>query len=164
MPPTRRSRSSLGPAEKGAQSKLSFSNSKVHKPTSIKDGKDSSLSKSAVVKALDLGHISSAPAVQAQAKAELAKPAVEKTVEELQAEKITDAQIKQYWREREAERRAPRVHQEGLAVEEKILRLFDMSSQFGVWYSPSTTSPNKRENKVYIYIWMNYLVLVENES
>jgi len=131
MPPTRRSRSSLGPAEKGAQSKLSFSNSKVHKPTSAKDAKESPLSKSAV-KALDLGHVTSGPAVEEQAKAELEKPEVERTVEELKAEKVTDAQIKKYWKEREAERRAPRVHQEGLSVEEKILRLFDMSSQFGV--------------------------------
>ena len=56
----------------------------------------------------------------------------ERSAEEIKAEKITPAQIKKYWREREAERRAPRVHQQELSVEEKILRLFDMSSQYGV--------------------------------
>jgi len=45
---------------------------------------------------------------------------------------VTDAQIRKYWRERENERTAARVHQEELSVEEKVLRLFDMSSQFGV--------------------------------
>lgn len=45
--------------------------------------------------------------------------------------KVTDAQIRRYWRDREAERRAPRVHQEELSVEEKVLRLWDMSSQYG---------------------------------
>ena len=146
MPPTRRSRSSLGPAEKGAQSKLSFSNSKVHKPTA----KESPLSKSITPsesKTLDLGHVTSAPAVEAQAKIELAKPQVEKTAEELKAEKVTDAHIRKYWKLREEERKAPRVHQEGLAVEEKILRLFDMSSQFGVCASPLALSyPSQRKH------------------
>jgi DNA polymerase delta subunit 4 len=60
--------------------------------------------------------------VQEQAKSEA----------EVEAEKITMGQIKAYWRERENERIAARVHQEDLSVEEKILRLFDMSSHFGV--------------------------------
>ena len=156
MPPTRRSRSSLGPVEKGAQSKLSFSNSKIHKPTSAKEAKESPLSKSAV-KALDLGHITSAPAVKAQAKVELAKPEVEKTLEELNAEKVTDAQIKKYWKTREAERRTLRVHQEGLAIEEKILRLFDMSSQFGVCPLPS----HLRQHILFWWsIWIQKLELI----
>lgn len=56
----------------------------------------------------------------------------ERTAEEERASQVTDAQIRRYWREREAERKAPRVHQEGVSLEEKILRFFDMSSQFGV--------------------------------
>jgi DNA polymerase delta subunit 4 len=86
----------------------------------------------ALDKAPDLGHVTSEAAVVQQAKVELAKPEKEKTKEELEAEKVTNAQVKKYWEAREAERRAPRMHQEGLTVEEKILRLFDMSSQFGV--------------------------------
>ncbi|KAG9248675.1 putative DNA polymerase delta subunit 4 [Calycina marina] len=131
--PRRRSRSSLGPT--GTQSTLSFSNSKVHKPTSAKEALSKStakfISSPKAEHTLDLGHITSAAAVASQAAIELAKPVKEKSIEELQAEKLTDGQIKKYWKAREAERQAPRVHQAGLGVEEKILRLFDMSSQYG---------------------------------
>lgn len=60
------------------------------------------------------------------------KAEVKRSPEEEKASKVTAAQIKRYWRDREAERRAPRVHQEDLSVEEKVLRLWDMSSQYGV--------------------------------
>lgn len=56
----------------------------------------------------------------------------EQPIEELEALKISDAQIRRYWNAREAERKAPRIHQEDLNIEEKILRLFDMSSTYGV--------------------------------
>ena len=56
----------------------------------------------------------------------------ERSPEEVKASKVTDAQIKRYWRDRENERKAPRVHQETLSVEEKVLRYWDMSSQYGV--------------------------------
>ena len=52
--------------------------------------------------------------------------------EEEQARKITDTQIKKYWRDKEQERLAPRVHQEDLGVYEKVLREWDMSGQYGV--------------------------------
>lgn len=52
--------------------------------------------------------------------------------EEERARKITDTQIKRYWREKEQERKAPRVHQEDLTVYEKVLREWDMSGQYGV--------------------------------
>jgi len=52
--------------------------------------------------------------------------------EEQQARKISDAQIKRYWRAKEQERLAPRVHQEDLTVYEKVLREWDMSGQYGV--------------------------------
>jgi hypothetical protein len=54
------------------------------------------------------------------------------TKEEQEASKVSQARINKYWREREAERLAPRIHQEDVGTEEKILRLFDMSSQYGV--------------------------------
>ncbi|KAL7911148.1 DNA polymerase delta, subunit 4 domain-containing protein [Trichoderma velutinum] len=57
--------------------------------------------------------------------------APEKTEAELKAEKITDAQIKSYWKAIEKERKAPRVHQEDLDLSEKVLRYFDVSSQYG---------------------------------
>lgn len=52
--------------------------------------------------------------------------------EEAQARKVTDTQIKRYWRQKESERLAPRVHQEELGVYEKVLREWDMSGQYGV--------------------------------
>lgn len=56
----------------------------------------------------------------------------EKSEAELKAEKITDAQIKSYWKAIEKQRKAPRVHQEDLDLGEKVLRYFDVSSQYGV--------------------------------
>lgn len=56
----------------------------------------------------------------------------EKSEAELRAEKITDAQIDKYWKSVEKQRIAPRVHQEGVPLNEKVLRYFDVSSQYGV--------------------------------
>lgn len=52
--------------------------------------------------------------------------------QEAEARKITETQIKRYWRAKDQERKAPRVHQEDLTVHEKILREWDMSGQYGV--------------------------------
>lgn len=68
-----------------------------------------------------------------------------KSKEILEAEKITDAKVKKYWKEEENKRKAPRVHQQGLTVHEKILRHFDLSSQFGVCYSFLLLSSPLRE-------------------
>jgi DNA polymerase delta subunit 4 len=74
---------------------------------------------------------------ESEAEAEpVAEKAPEKTEAELKAEKITDAQIKKYWKAIEKERKAPRVHQEDLDLGEKVLRYFDVSSQYGVSYFP----------------------------
>ncbi|KAI4122439.1 MAG: hypothetical protein LQ338_005816 [Usnochroma carphineum] len=50
---------------------------------------------------------------------------------EEKARKVPEAAVKRYWREKEAERKAPRVHQQHLSLHEKILRHFDLSSQYG---------------------------------
>lgn len=52
--------------------------------------------------------------------------------EESQAKKVSPAQIKKYWKKKEEARIVPRVHQEGLSLEEKVLREWDMSGEFGV--------------------------------
>jgi DNA polymerase delta subunit 4 len=132
MPATRRSRTSSGPITKGGQKSLSFNQSKITKPKAEKNKSHPISTKDSLppTTPIDVGHVSSESAVAAQAAAELDKP--EPTPEELRAASITDAQIAKYWRAREAERRTPRVHLEGVSVEERILRLFDMSSQFGV--------------------------------
>jgi DNA polymerase delta subunit 4 len=129
MPATRRTRTSGGPAAKGSQKTLSFGN-KVTKPATPSSTKDKAHTINP--KVIEVGHVSSEAAVTEQARVEVEAIKSEKTPEEERARKVTDAQIKRYWREREAERKAPRVHQEDVSLEEKILRLFDMSSQFGV--------------------------------
>lgn len=63
---------------------------------------------------------------------EVAEAVPEKSEAELKAEKVTESQINKYWKAIEKERIAPRVHQEGLSLSEKVLRYFDVSSQYGV--------------------------------
>lgn len=61
--------------------------------------------------------------------------AQEKTEAELKAEKISDAAIERYWAGIEAGRMAKAVHKkhtEDLTTGEKVLRYFDVSSQYGV--------------------------------
>ncbi|OBW65199.1 MAG: Uncharacterized protein AUREO_047360 [Aureobasidium pullulans] len=78
-------------------------------------------------------------AIEEQADAELEEIKAVETEEassgkdeiETRARRITDVQIKKYWRSKEADRIAPRVHQQGLDVAEKVLREFDMSGQYG---------------------------------
>lgn len=55
-----------------------------------------------------------------------------------QARAISDTQIKRYWRAKEAQRLAPRVHQEDLTIYERVLREWDVSGQFGVSHPPPT--------------------------
>ncbi|KJZ80250.1 hypothetical protein HIM_00100 [Hirsutella minnesotensis 3608] len=62
---------------------------------------------------------------------ELQEEAPQRPEAEIRAEKISDAQIKKYWKSVESQRKAPRVHQEDLDVSEKVLRYFDVSSQYG---------------------------------
>ncbi|GAB7343210.1 hypothetical protein MBLNU457_1275t1 [Dothideomycetes sp. NU457] len=51
--------------------------------------------------------------------------------EEQRARKVKHSQVTAYWRKKEQARKAPRVHQESLSLDEKILREFDMSGQYG---------------------------------
>ncbi|KAL4741170.1 DNA polymerase delta, subunit 4-domain-containing protein [Aspergillus similis] len=67
-------------------------------------------------------------AVRSQAKAEIQQPLSE---EDKKAAKITRKQLQDYWKAEESKSRGPRVHQEGLSLDEKILRHFDLSSQYG---------------------------------
>ncbi|PNP42881.1 hypothetical protein TGAMA5MH_05627 [Trichoderma gamsii] len=62
---------------------------------------------------------------------EIVEQVPEKSEAELKAEKITDTQIKSYWKDIEKQRKAPRVHQQDLDLGEKVLRYFDVSSQYG---------------------------------
>ncbi|PHH88896.1 hypothetical protein CDD83_6908 [Cordyceps sp. RAO-2017] len=67
------------------------------------------------------------------------KEAEKKSEAELRAEGISDAQIGRYWRSLERQRKAPRVHQQDLDVSQKVLRYFDVSSQYGPCIGMSRT-------------------------
>ncbi|GKT99430.1 dna polymerase delta subunit 4 [Fusarium langsethiae] len=148
MPTTRRSAAnarSRGLPAKG-QSTLSFSN-KVTKPVP-KNAKKSIISPS--VTKIDPSQLAKKqetedvvddePAVaelepvkadeEETNTAEVAPEPV-KTEPELQAEKVTDAQIKKYWKSIENQWSTPRLHQQGISQNERILRYFDVSSQYG---------------------------------
>ena len=148
MPPARKTgRSSSGPASRGSQKTLPFNNNtRISKPHAVINAKDSSLLKSAITSSLEPSKEDNANLAPALAqpitkgtrqKAEVKK---EQSEEEVRARKVSDAQIKRYWKEKENERIASRVHQEDLSTEEKILRLFDMSSSYGVRFFFSITS------------------------
>ncbi|EEH22389.1 hypothetical protein PABG_04600 [Paracoccidioides brasiliensis Pb03] len=63
-----------------------------------------------------------------QARVELRQP---KSEEDVRAEALTEMDIRQYWQREEEGRIAARVHQQHLTVDEKILRHFDLSNQYG---------------------------------
>jgi DNA polymerase delta subunit 4 len=70
-----------------------------------------------------------------QAEAEAEAP---KTKDEIEAGKVKEAQIKKYWKIKEEARKAPRVHQEGLSLHEKVCREFDTDGRYGVSFAQST--------------------------
>lgn len=71
--------------------------------------------------------------IQTVSDPEPAVPAdAEKDESDLLAERMKDAEIKEYWIGIQSARLAVPVHQEGLTVSEKVLRYFDVSSQYGV--------------------------------
>ncbi|KAJ5488571.1 hypothetical protein N7539_003461 [Penicillium diatomitis] len=139
MPPRRRTA-----APRGAQSTLSFGNqSRVTKPSStpasLHKGKSldavqsvSPVSTPEPQEVLAEAHPSKRHvaelAVRQQAAAELKEP---RSVEDEAALKLGKKDLVSYWRTEEQKRKAPRVHQGDLDIEEKILRHFDLSSQYG---------------------------------
>ncbi|KAK9802190.1 putative DNA polymerase delta subunit 4 [Seiridium cardinale] len=74
---------------------------------------------------------------------EIEEPEEEKSAAELRAAKISDRQITSYWNKLEKERLAKRVHQEDLTLSEKVLRYFDVSSQYGK--SPSVEKADSKQ-------------------
>lgn len=139
MPATRKS--TRGAAARAATSKgqstLSF-NHKVTKSGTAKSGKISQLSTPTATK-VEPERQPQPPAsenaeeveVEQPEEVQVAQPEVEKSEAELKAEKVSEAQIKRYWKGVEAARISKRVHQEDLSQAEKVLRYFDVSSQYG---------------------------------
>lgn len=73
------------------------------------------------------------PPAEAEAKTDdLKKQKTRSETMEGKGSPVSEAQIRRYWQGKEEERIAPRVHQTGLSVEEKVLRHFDLSTQYGV--------------------------------
>lgn len=141
MPTTRRSvdtARSRGPVTKSQSNLLSFS-SRVTK-SGVRDGKKSVISPSVtkidpreLEQAKEEAIVVAEPDHEHMDVEEDTKPVgPEKCDVELRADKITDAHIKEHWKGIESQWSTPRVHQEGLSLSEKILRYFDVSSQYGV--------------------------------
>ncbi|KAF4978831.1 hypothetical protein FZEAL_4854 [Fusarium zealandicum] len=150
MPATRRSTGSArsrGPPAKGQSTLTSFSN-RVTKPVP-KNAKKSIISPS-VTKidptqaskqqkpeeiVVEEPEIQDPEPIEVDEEEEEVAPEVapepEKSEAELRAEKVTDAQINKYWKSIEDQWTSPRLHQEGVTLSEKVLRYFDVSSQYG---------------------------------
>ncbi|KAJ5990202.1 hypothetical protein N7522_010409 [Penicillium canescens] len=141
MPPRRRAGNTTS-----AQSTLSFGNrSRVTKPVTKPTDKakvlDSTppLSQKSTSATPEPQNVSVSPVEPSKPHvAELAvrpQPTVETPApwseEDKRALKLTKQDIWRYWRAQEESRKAPRIHQQGIDVEEKVLRHFDLSSQYG---------------------------------
>lgn len=165
MPPTRKS--TRGSAARGSatgkQSTLLFTN-RVSKAGAVKSSskdKDAQLdspnaapppSKKAKLEEFEkvedqvneqLGDDSQVEEAEDKAQIDVAE---DKAQAEVRAEKITDAQIRKYWKGVEEARIAKRVHQEELGTGEKVLRYFDISSQYGVSLSCCFRPDSRRES------------------
>ncbi|MCJ1311930.1 hypothetical protein MMC25_005604 [Agyrium rufum] len=98
------------------------------------------------------------------------KPSTEKSIVaihdewETRAAKITEPQIRQYWKDREDERLAPRVHQQGLTIHDKILRYFDMSNQYGPSIGIDRSKRWKRANKLGMKPPIEILAVIVKDS
>lgn len=139
MAPKSTRRTSSGPAAKKSSSKqatLAFhgSTNKVTKPSVKAPGKAkkefdlTKLSVQSDAESIDAPTTSEIAVIE-QAVSEAKTPL---TKEEEEAERVSEAQIKKYWREKELSRRFNRVHQEDLSLHEKVSREFDTDGRFGV--------------------------------
>lgn len=139
MPTTRRSTGRAGPTK--GQSTISFHH-KVTKATTPQDAKKAVLSAPAVAKVEapveersveeEIVAEPESASEDEEEEADVVEPVPQKSEAEAKAEKLSDAQINKYWKSVESERIAPRVHQKDLSTSEKVLRYFDVSSQYGV--------------------------------
>ncbi|KAL2356759.1 DNA polymerase delta, subunit 4-domain-containing protein [Cryomyces antarcticus] len=162
MPPRRRVSSGPTAASNRAQATLSFhgKSNKVTKPSltaSNKTKKDPTVVEAITGTNLNASANSdlAAPTTAEVAIAEQAKQkpvkqeAPEKrTAEDEEALRVSDAQVAQYWRGKEKSRMAPRVHQEGLGLWEKVLREWDMSGQYGPCIGIARTKRWRRAHKL----------------
>ncbi|KAG9758000.1 hypothetical protein KCU73_g4122, partial [Aureobasidium melanogenum] len=160
MAPKRRI-STPSAAQRNQQATISFSKQGLNRVTKTSAQRDFKATKkdAALLEAVSTDAVSppttANAAIEEQAKAELVDIKSSKSEPHSSAEpddyekraiKITNAQIKKYWQQKEAERKSPRVHQQGLDVSEKILREFDMSGQYGPCIGIARVKRWKRAN------------------
>merc|ERR1711939_617579 len=130
-----RGRKAKGAAASNAQSRLSFNNSaRVTKPGTRQDEPEANevqVTPEPESKKVDVPIRESPLKPKTTTPKTKKKTVASKDERELAAEKVTDAQLRKYWRAEEDGRLAPRIHQESLSLHEKILRHFDLSSQYG---------------------------------
>ncbi|KAK2021853.1 DNA polymerase delta [Colletotrichum zoysiae] len=142
MPTTRRSTGGARarPGSTRGQSTISFSH-RVSKPVPkdqkkaalasaverVEIGKPAKKEEEEEANEIQLDEPTSPEIEQTEAKEEL----FEESDSAVRAKKISDAQINKYWKVIEAQRIAPRVHQKDVSLAEKVLRYFDVSSQYG---------------------------------
>lgn len=175
MPATRRS--SGGARSSGKQATLSF-NHRVTKsvPKSAKNSLSSSSSSAAApaksplakhvanIEPDDVKEEEEQAETDVEEKLVVAVPEREKTEAELRADKVTSRQISQYWRDVERERRTKRLHQEGLSVAEKILRYWDVSSQYGPCVGISRLSRWQRADRLGLEPPVEVLAVLRQED
>ncbi|KAI8960675.1 DNA polymerase delta, subunit 4-domain-containing protein [Daldinia sp. FL1419] len=87
-----------------------------------------------------------------------------KSESELRAAKITDRQIDQYWRQLERERIAKRVHQKGLTLAEKVLRYWDVSSQYGPYVGITRMKRWQRADRLGLNPPLEVLAVLQKEE
>ncbi|KAI0384807.1 DNA polymerase delta, subunit 4-domain-containing protein [Hypomontagnella monticulosa] len=92
------------------------------------------------------------------------EPEPELSEAERRALKISDRQIDQYWRKLERERIAPRVHQADLTVAEKVLRYWDVSSQYGPCVGVTRMKRWKRAEKLGLNPPLEVLAVLQKED
>ncbi|KAJ5811383.1 hypothetical protein N7474_007684 [Penicillium riverlandense] len=136
MPPRRRG----GASAPDAQRTLSFgAQSRVSKPTAAAQkakNLDSLKSPSAIPEPQQHPVTPAEPsqphvaelAVRQQAAKAIQEPQSE---EDKRALKLRKQDLERYWKKEEQNRKVARVHQQGLDLDEQILRHFDLSSQYG---------------------------------
>lgn len=73
--------------------------------------------------------------------------------EESRARKTSETQINRFWREKENARLVPRVHQGDLDVHERVLRLWDVSAEYGVSQTVGVFLDLLRRSEVLLDCW-----------
>ncbi|EAU37329.1 conserved hypothetical protein [Aspergillus terreus NIH2624] len=100
-------------------------------------------------------------AVRHQAQAEIQEPL---SAEDQRAKRLTEKDLQRYWKNEESKRRSPSVHHEHLSLDEKILRHFDLSSQYGPCIGIARLKRWRRANSLNLNPPIEVLAVLLKES